>query len=88
MCLFEFSQSKPLLQIDTPLHPSRVNSITRSEAMEYKSELHTGNLNLPEISINGHKRREKKSSLTKVCLKAKPVLKPDIQICQTVYCIL
>ena len=41
LCLFEFSQSKPLLQIDTLLHPSRVNSITRSDLMEYKSELHT-----------------------------------------------
>ena len=49
------------------------------------------NHNLPEISINWHKRREKKSSLTKVWqvrLLAKPVLKTDIQICQTVYCIL
>ena len=60
MCLFEFSQSKPLLQIDTPVHPSRVKSITRSDVMEYKSELHTGNHNLPEISINEYKRREKK----------------------------
>ena len=84
MCLFEFSQSKPLLQIDTPLHLSRVKSITRWDVMEYKSELHTGNHNLPEISINGHKRCEKKSSLTKVCLLAKPVLKLDMQICQTV----
>ena len=92
MCLiFEFSQSKPLLQIDTPLHPSRVKSFTRSDVMEYKSELHTWNHNLPKISINWHKRSEKKSSLTKVWqvrLLAKPVLKTDIQICQTVYCIL
>ena len=33
-------------------------------------------------------KRVKKSSLTKVCLLAKPVLKPDIQLWQTVYCIL
>ena len=59
MCLFEFSQSKPLLQIDTPMHPSRVKSIVLLEVMEYKSELHTWNHNLPEISINGLKRREK-----------------------------
>ena len=41
MCLFEFSQSKPLLQIDTPLHASRVKSIIRSDVMEHNSELHT-----------------------------------------------
>ena len=43
MRLFEFSQSKPLLQIDTPLHPSRVKSIVLLEVMEYKSDLHTWN---------------------------------------------
>ena len=50
---------KAVVTKDTPLLPSRVKSITRSDLMEYKSELHTRNHNLPEISINGHKKGEK-----------------------------
>ena len=76
MCLFEFSQSKPLLQIDTPLHPSRVKSITRSDVMEYKSELRTRNHNLPKISLNGHKKHKKIKfdkglSISQTCIKTR-----------------
>ena len=35
------SANQSLVTKDTPLPPSRVKSITRSDLMEYKSELHT-----------------------------------------------
>ena len=74
--LISIQPIKAVVTKDTPLPPSRVKSITRSDLMEYKSELHTWNHNLPEISINGHKKREKIKfdkglSIIQTCIKTR-----------------